>query len=147
MAIDPVQIVDAAIASGRVHPRARDRWLCDLAAGGRRGGKALATLLALTPGPPGRTARAGSGQPRPASGEQLYRLLYPSAEDAAAESDRIIEQTGRAAEKFAEQAQQYDNSLAVAEGIAARTAAASATQPVTESDLYTQLFGRDTGGS
>lgn len=57
--INPVQIADGAIASGRVHPRARDQWLVELAADGRRGAQAVARLMALA-----RTARHRRGRLR-----------------------------------------------------------------------------------
>lgn len=143
-----MQIADGAIASGRVHPRARDRWLVELAAGGRRGAQAVARLMALAPGPPG-TGVAASGSPRPLNDEQVWALMYPTAEQAWAHTAWIETDTGRQAAKFARSQQAYDNSLAATKGIeASRAAAAARTRKAApDADLYEQLFGRETGSS
>jgi hypothetical protein len=147
MTINPVQIVDGAITSGRIHPRARDRWLCDLAAGGRRGGKALATLLAMAPGipGPGSVAASGNPRPRPLSDSQIYGLLFPTADQAARESERIITETGKAAKEFAESAQPWDNQMTTAKGIEAQRAAAAARTRTAApaADPYDALFGKE----
>jgi hypothetical protein len=147
--VDPVAIVDAAQRAGKFHPRSRDRWIARVAAGGRTGGQAVAQLLAMAPGAPGPGA-AAAGKPRPLTDDeldQLYQQLYPDAATARAETERITNETGRAAEKFNQAQQQFDNSLAASKAAAARQARAEADvrRASSDADLFDGLFGKEPG--
>lgn len=52
MRLDPVELVNAAIAGGKIHPKNRDAWLIKLARGGTQAGQAVTDLLHMWPADP-----------------------------------------------------------------------------------------------
>lgn len=71
------------MASGRIGPGSRDRWLCKVAAGGAAGAQAVTDLLALYPAGPEVAARlagqAGMQAPAADPDDDLYATVYRAA--------------------------------------------------------------------
>jgi hypothetical protein len=92
------QLVDAAIASGRIPPWRRGYWLGRIAAGGRVAGEAVTQLVMLSPATPDvvaswdrdpRTRRTAAWAAGPqVSDQDLYDRLYPRDEIAAVWAER-----------------------------------------------------------
>lgn len=128
---EQVEIVDSAVRSGRVHPRNRDRWLCEVAAGGTRGGTAITTLLQMWPaGEEVRASWPGDNSAADNSDEaqaEVYERLYPSNELAAAVYEFRLAERGRDAARFSNWQHRHDNTLSAASPDGQR--------------LYASLFG------
>lgn len=84
MYIDSAEVVAAAMASGRIGPASRGRWLNRIRAGGRAGADSIMDLLSLAPVGPRHQVRAsgqGGGQDdADTEAERIYSSLYPETQ-------------------------------------------------------------------
>lgn len=118
---DPVQLVNAAVAAGRVHPRNKDAWLVRLAQGGTAAAGAYMDLLRLFPADPVTRASwqvraSGAATPGDDDEDALYESVYPSNETAAAMLERRDRTSGRDAARFQVMQNRFDNTLMAAGG-------------------------------
>lgn len=97
MRIDPVAIGAAAMKAGKFGPERRDRWLVEVAAGGRRGAQAVADLLAMTPADAAtrrrwtqQAAAKGKGKTAEPTEGQVYELLYPDNPAVTADVEQLV---------------------------------------------------------
>ena len=82
-------LVDAAVASGRVHPANRDAWLVEVAAAGTRGANAITALTELYPAADSQMRAAWAAAPGQTDAERLYAAVFPEDRLEPGELDGI----------------------------------------------------------
>jgi hypothetical protein len=143
--------------AGKFGPERRDRWLVEVAAGGRRGAQAVADLLAMTPADAAtrrrwtqQAAAKGKGKTAEPTEDQVYELLYPDNPAVTADVEQLVREQSKRAVRHRE-AQSHDNTLkmpeaAASKGIeaqrAARARAGDPAAAATDDQLFEALFGK-----
>jgi hypothetical protein len=128
-------IISAAVSTGRVPETARGFWQQQAAAGGRQGADVIMHLLAAADTP---VAASGSSE---LSQDDIYGLLYPTAEAARAVTEWREEQAGQRASRWAGYHPGPDFWMPAAAAERAGSAEVAAAGPMDLDEVYARLFG------